>query len=103
MIYSLQMNKKYFFELIHKQDDHGTDHVEVAVSALSDGCLMVVLSLARADNTVIVLLYVTVHWFCIQWQLKQAGSGFSIIDSKYISLYTSECVLFWAVVSEMSG
>lgn len=54
---TLQMNKKYFFELIHKQDDHGTDHVEVA------------------------------------WQLKQAGNGFSIIDSKYISLYTNESSL----------
>ncbi|KAA0715207.1 Beta-1,4-N-acetylgalactosaminyltransferase 3 [Triplophysa tibetana] len=54
---TLQMNRKYFFELIHKQDDHGTDHVEVA------------------------------------WQLKQAGSGFSIIDSKYISLYTNESSL----------
>uniref|UniRef100_A0A673KDQ6 Hexosyltransferase n=1 Tax=Sinocyclocheilus rhinocerous TaxID=307959 RepID=A0A673KDQ6_9TELE len=53
----LQKNNKYFFELIHKQNDQGTDHVEVA------------------------------------WQLKQIGSGFSIIDSKFISLYTSECVL----------
>uniref|UniRef100_A0A672PWA3 Beta-1,4-N-acetylgalactosaminyltransferase n=1 Tax=Sinocyclocheilus grahami TaxID=75366 RepID=A0A672PWA3_SINGR len=47
----LQKNNKYFFELIHKQNDQGTDHVEVAIR-----------------------------------------SGFSIIDSKFISLYTSECV-----------
>lgn len=53
---------------------------------------MVVLLFTSADDTVIVLLYVTVICFCLQWQLKQAGSGFSIIDSKYISLYTSECV-----------
>uniref|UniRef100_A0A8C1MAC7 Beta-1,4-N-acetylgalactosaminyltransferase n=1 Tax=Cyprinus carpio TaxID=7962 RepID=A0A8C1MAC7_CYPCA len=49
----LQKNNKYFFELIHKQNDKGTDHVEVA------------------------------------WRLKQIGNGFSIIDSKFISLYTS--------------
>uniref|UniRef100_A0A673G9F8 Beta-1,4-N-acetylgalactosaminyltransferase n=1 Tax=Sinocyclocheilus rhinocerous TaxID=307959 RepID=A0A673G9F8_9TELE len=48
----LQKNNKYFFELIHKQNDKGTDHVEVA------------------------------------WRLKQIGNGFSIIDSKFISLYT---------------
>ncbi|XP_052437975.1 beta-1,4-N-acetylgalactosaminyltransferase 3 [Carassius gibelio] len=53
----LQKNNKYFFELIHKQNDQGTDHVEVA------------------------------------WQLKQIGSGFSIIDSKFISLYTNESLL----------
>lgn len=41
MIHSLQMSKKYFFELIHKQDDHGTDHIEVAVSALSNGCVVI--------------------------------------------------------------
>uniref|UniRef100_A0A8C1IKX6 Beta-1,4-N-acetylgalactosaminyltransferase n=1 Tax=Cyprinus carpio TaxID=7962 RepID=A0A8C1IKX6_CYPCA len=53
----LQKNNKYFFELIHKQNDQGTDHVEVA------------------------------------WKLKQIGSGFSIIDSKFISLYTNESSL----------
>ncbi|XP_057204316.1 beta-1,4-N-acetylgalactosaminyltransferase 3 isoform X2 [Triplophysa rosa] len=62
---TLQMNKKYFFELIHKQDDQGSDHVEVA------------------------------------WQLKQAGSGFSIIDSKYISLYTNESSLKAGEVSHV--
>lgn len=53
----LQANKKYFFELIHKQNGEGTDHVEVA------------------------------------WQLKVTGSGFAIIDSKFISLYTNESSL----------
>ncbi|XP_065139736.1 beta-1,4-N-acetylgalactosaminyltransferase 3 [Paramisgurnus dabryanus] len=61
----LQMNKKYFFEIIYKQNDQGTDHVEVA------------------------------------WQLKQAGNGFSIIDSKYISLYTNESSLKAADVSHI--
>ncbi|XP_050991762.1 beta-1,4-N-acetylgalactosaminyltransferase 3 [Labeo rohita] len=53
----MQKSNKYFFELIHKQNDQGTDHVEVA------------------------------------WQLKQIGNRFSIIDSKFISLYTNESSL----------
>ncbi|KAF4101136.1 beta-1,4-N-acetylgalactosaminyltransferase 3 [Onychostoma macrolepis] len=61
----LQKNNKYFFELIHKQNDRGTDHVEVA------------------------------------WQLKQIASGFSIIDSKFISLYTNESSLKTADVNHI--
>ncbi|XP_043072478.1 beta-1,4-N-acetylgalactosaminyltransferase 3 [Puntigrus tetrazona] len=62
---SLQKNNKYFFELIHKQNNKGTDHVEVA------------------------------------WQLKQMGSGFSIIDSKFISLYSNESSLKTADVNDI--
>ncbi|KAL1257126.1 hypothetical protein QQF64_012671 [Cirrhinus molitorella] len=61
----LQKNNKYFFELIHKQNDQGTDHVEVA------------------------------------WQVKQIGNRFSIIDSKFISLYTNESSLKTADVSHI--
>ncbi|XP_073706587.1 beta-1,4-N-acetylgalactosaminyltransferase 3 [Garra rufa] len=61
----LQKSNKYFFELIHKQNDRGTDHVEVA------------------------------------WQLQQSGNGFSIIDSKFISLYTNESSLKTADVNHI--
>uniref|UniRef100_A0A6Q2Z187 Beta-1,4-N-acetylgalactosaminyltransferase n=1 Tax=Esox lucius TaxID=8010 RepID=A0A6Q2Z187_ESOLU len=47
----LLVQRKYFFEIVHKQNDRGTDHVEVA------------------------------------WQLNQEGQRFTVIGSKYISLY----------------
>jgi len=80
VFYSLQKTSKYFFELIHKQNDQGTDHVEVAVSVFTEGVAVIVL---HCYDTACIYL---------QWQLKQAGHGFSIIDSKFISLYIGECV-----------
>uniref|UniRef100_A0A6Q2XDU4 Beta-1,4-N-acetylgalactosaminyltransferase n=1 Tax=Esox lucius TaxID=8010 RepID=A0A6Q2XDU4_ESOLU len=53
----LLVQRKYFFEIVHKQNDRGTDHVEVA------------------------------------WQLNQEGQRFTVIGSKYISLYANESSL----------
>ncbi|XP_042157512.1 beta-1,4-N-acetylgalactosaminyltransferase 3 isoform X1 [Oncorhynchus tshawytscha] len=53
----LSVQRRYFFEIVHKQNDRGTDHIEVA------------------------------------WQLNQEGLRFTVISSKYISLYSNESAL----------
>ncbi|KAM6960598.1 beta-1,4-N-acetylgalactosaminyltransferase 3 [Aplochiton taeniatus] len=61
----LSAQSRYFFEVVHKQDDRGTDHVEVA------------------------------------WQLGQDGTGFTVISSRYISLYTNESALMMSDVGHV--
>ncbi|KAM9753952.1 beta-1,4-N-acetylgalactosaminyltransferase 3 [Menidia menidia] len=61
----LSAQKRYFFEVIHKQNDRGTDHVEVA------------------------------------WQLLDHGFRFTVIESKYISLYADESALLMSDVAHI--
>ncbi|XP_075998585.1 beta-1,4-N-acetylgalactosaminyltransferase 3 [Genypterus blacodes] len=61
----LSAQRRYFFEVIHKQDHKGTDHVEVA------------------------------------WQLLDNSFRFTIIESKYISLYVNESALLMSDVAHI--
>lgn len=90
--HSLSAARRYYFEVLHKQDGEGTDHVEVVVSAppflplpaLSHApppppCPW---SRLRPSASTLSLL--------LQWRRNDPGAKFTIIDSPALSLFTSE-------------
>ncbi|KAI3371367.1 hypothetical protein L3Q82_023969 [Scortum barcoo] len=86
----LSAQRKYFFEVIHKQDHRGTDHVEVAVCAHSS----VQCEKRGRDLPLIVFAFT-------QWQLLDQGLKFMVIESKHISLYVNESALLMSDIAHI--
>ncbi|KAF5919392.1 hypothetical protein HPG69_009873 [Diceros bicornis minor] len=94
---SLSASQRYYFEVLHKQNDEGTDHVEVAVSARCS-CLSepssepLPLSLGRF-LTSSYLYPSTSTSLLFQWRRNDPGAKFTLIDSPSLSLFTNETLL----------
>ncbi|XP_059701684.1 beta-1,4-N-acetylgalactosaminyltransferase 3 isoform X1 [Haemorhous mexicanus] len=72
----LSAEGRYYFEVLHKQDDRGTDHVEVAVSLWKWwSCICVPTELGN------------------DWRLNDPEAKFKVIDSQYLSLFANETLL----------
>ena len=90
---SLAAARRYYFEVLHKQNDQGTDHVEVAVSARCPLSAQLAAPLPAPLSRVPSQPPPTlrVHPPLFQWRRNDPGAKFSIIDSASLSLFTSEC------------
>lgn len=93
---SLSASQRYYFEVLHKQNDEGTDHVEVAVSAPP---FLPLLAPLRATPFPLslgpflksgYLQASTSPCLLLQWRRNDPGAKFTLIDSPSLSLFTSE-------------
>lgn len=85
---SLSAARRYYFEVLHKQDGEGTDHVEVVVSA--PGSFRPPLSAARPPAPQRARHRPPSPSLSFQWRRNDPGAKFTIIDSPALSLFTSE-------------
>lgn len=90
---SLAAARRYYFEVLHKQNDQGTDHVEVAVSARCPLGTHLAAPLPAPSNLVPNQPPPSLHILppLLQWRRNAPRAKFSIIDSASLSLFTSEC------------
>ncbi|TKS73239.1 N-acetyl-beta-glucosaminyl-glycoprotein 4-beta-N-acetylgalactosaminyltransferase 1 [Collichthys lucidus] len=86
-------SRQYYFEILHKQDDKGSDHVEVGPGVI---IIMVTIIIIRAPAAAVLLELLSSFTKpqcpsgTLKWRPFLPGLKYEVIDSAYISLYTDE-------------